>query len=404
MKALLFFALAILVLATAFSTGWEVMFRLFYTLVVAMVVSYVWARGNVHWLWHKYEIKTNRAEVGGKIEERLTLENSSFLPKLWLQIRDHSTLIGRRGNRVVALGAYARRTFDLVTPCNVRGEFTLGPVQVESGDPFGLFRARKRLDVGGKVLVYPRITRLVTFGRLPGELPGGNIRTQRTPFSTPNAAGIREYQPGDSLNRIHWPSSARLTRLMVKEFDLDPMADVWLILDLDEQVQAGAGQDSTVEWVVSTAASLAAYFTRLDRQLGLITQRHVVPADRGERQLHKLLDLLAVVKSDSSMPLEEMILSEETRFGRGATAVVITPSSDERWLAVCKLLLSRRIAVMAVMLDASTFGGKETPLLALSSLAAAGVPTYLVRRGDNLAEALSSPSGGGQRSEVRGRG
>ncbi len=393
-KAISFFALMGVVLATAFSTGWDAMFRLFYVMAVAVVISFVWARGNVRWLWYKYEIKTNRAEVGGKIEERLTLENTSFFPKLWLQIRDHSTLVGRRGNRVVALGAYRARTFDLVTPCDVRGEFTLGPVVVESGDPFGLFTSRRRLDVGGKVIVYPAITRLPTFGKLPGELPGGNVQTQRTPFSTPNASGIRDYRPGDALNRIHWLSSARLSRLMVKEFDLDPLSDVWLIVDLDEQVQAGSGRDSTVEWAVSVAASLASYFTRQDRQLGLITQRHVLPVDRGERQLQKLLDLLAVVKSDSSLPLEQLILSEETRFSRGATIIVVTPSTDERWLATCRLMQFRRITVLAVFLDAATFGGRESPLLVVSSLAAAGVPTYLVRRGDNLAEALAAPSAG----------
>ena len=358
MKALLFVALTVGVLGTAFSTGWEIMFRLGYTMVAALAISYLWARGNIRWLWHKYEIKTNRAQVGGKIEERLTLENTSWLPKLWLEIRDSSTLLGRRGNRVVALGSYSRRTFDLVTPCHQRGEFTLGPVIVDSGDPFGLFRRQTKLDVSGKVVVYPTITRLPSFGKLPGELPGGNVQTNRTPFTTPNASGVRDYRPGDALNRIHWATSARLSRLMVKEFDLDPVSDVWVILDLDDQVQAGSGQHSTEEWGVSVAASLATYFIRQDRQVGLITQRHVLAVDRGERQTHKLLDLLAVVRSDSSIPLEQVIMAEQIRFTRGATAVVITPSTDERWLAPCRLLMSRGLAVLAVLMEASTFGAK----------------------------------------------
>ena len=48
---------------------------------------------------------------------------------------------------------------------------------------------------------------------------------------TPQAAGVRDYAPGDALRRIHWPTSARRDRLMTKEFDQDPQADVWIFLD-----------------------------------------------------------------------------------------------------------------------------------------------------------------------------
>jgi uncharacterized protein (DUF58 family) len=389
---LLIVGLAVLVLISALSTGWDIMFRLSYTVLGVIAVSFVWAWANVHWLWYKHEIKTNRSQVGGQIEERLSLENTTWLPKLWLEIRDHSTLIGRRGNRVVALGSWARRSFVLTTPCTVRGEFNLGPVTVVSGDPFGLFHRQRKLDISGKVIVYPAITPLYSFARLPGELPGGSVQSQRAPFSTPNASGVRDYQPGDGLSRIHWLSSARQRRLMVKEFDLDPLSDVWLMLDLDDQVQAGSGPDSTEEWAVSVAASLASYFVGRQRQVGLVTQRHVLAADRGERQLHKLLDTLAVARSDSSVPLEQLILSEDVRFERGTTVVVITPSTDERWLATCSLLISRRVAVLAVLLEASTFGGKGSSVLSVSSLAAAGIPTYLVKRGDDLGLALAAPA------------
>jgi uncharacterized protein (DUF58 family) len=391
-KPLFILGLAVVVMVMALSTGWEILFRLFYTILGVVVISFLWAWANVRWLSYKHEIKTNRAQVGGQIEERLTLENSSWLPKLWLEIRDHSTLIGRRGNRVVALGSWARRSFTMTTPCLVRGEFNLGPVTVISGDPFGLFRRQRKLNISGKVIVYPAITELYSFARLPGELPGGSVQTQHTPFATPNAAGVRDYQPGDSLNRIHWLSSARQRRLMTKEFDLDPLSDVWLVLDLDDQVQVGSGQDSTEEWAVSVAATLANYFAGQQRQVGLITQRRVLAADRGDRQLHKLLELLAVARPESSIPLEQLVLSEETRFVRGATVVVITPSIDERWLATCSLLVSRGVTVLTVLLEASTFGSKGSPLLSISSLAAVGIRSYLLRRGDDLAAALAEPS------------
>lgn len=393
MKALFVLGLTIMALATALSTGWELMYRLSYTMMGVVLLSFVWARVNVRALRYRHEIKTTRAQVGGTIEERLTLENSTWLPKLWLEIRDSSTLVGRRGNRVVALGSYAKRSFTLVTPCRVRGEFTLGPTVVVSGDPFGLFRRQRRLNIGGKVIVHPAVIHLHSFGRLSGELTGGNVQRERTPFTTPNAAGVRDYQPGDAMGRIHWLSSARQGRLMVKEFELDPLSDIWLVLDLDREVQVGEGQDSTEEWAVSVCATLANYFIGQHRQVGIITQGRVLTADRGHRQLQKGLDLLAVVRSTSSTPLEQLLVSEDVRFTRGATAVIITPTTDERWLSGARLLMARRVTVMAVLLEASTFGARESSVLTVSSLAALGIPTYLVKRGDDLSQSLARPNG-----------
>jgi uncharacterized protein (DUF58 family) len=401
-KALFVLLLTLLVLVSALSTGWELLYRVVYTLVGLTVVSLVWSWVNVRWLWFQHEIKTTRAQVGGRIEERLTLENTGWVPKLWVEVRDHSTLIGRRGNQVLSLGGFSKRSLSLITPCRTRGLYTLGPIDIVSGDPFGLFKMRRRLVVGGTVVVYPAITELGSFGRVPGELPGGSVQMDRASFTSPNAAGVREYRPGDALSRIHWLSSARQRRLMVKEFDLDPLSEVWIILDLDSEVQVGSGEDSTEEWTVSIGATLAKYFLDQQREVGVVTQGRVLVADRGYRQLQKVLELLAVARANSSTPLERMVLSEEVRFNRGATALIVTASTDERWLAACRLLAARGVSVLAVLLEASTFGARQSSLLLVSSLAAGGVPTYLVKRGDNLAQALAQPAG--EFSSPRGRG
>ncbi len=70
------------------------------------------------------------------------------------------------------------------------------------------------------------------------DLSGGEARHRRTYQLTSNVAGVRDYVHGDSLNRIHWPSSARAGRLIAKEFELDPTADIWLYLDLFQGAEA----------------------------------------------------------------------------------------------------------------------------------------------------------------------
>ncbi len=77
----------------------------------------------------------------------------------------------------------------------------------------------------------PYIVDLDYFPFLPGLLPGGRALHRRTLEVSPHAAGVREYAPGDPLSRIHWKSTARRDHIMVKEFEQDPQADVWILLD-----------------------------------------------------------------------------------------------------------------------------------------------------------------------------
>ncbi|TMC76286.1 MAG: DUF58 domain-containing protein, partial [Chloroflexi bacterium] len=101
------------------------------------------------------------------------------------------------------------------------------------------------------LLVYPRVVQL-PFWTLPGSLLEGNVLTgQRSLQSTSMVMGIREYRPGDAMNRIHWPSSVRHRRLHVKEFELDRTADLWIYLDLDARWHHGDGEDSTEERAVT---------------------------------------------------------------------------------------------------------------------------------------------------------
>src|SRR5690349_17971822 len=119
----------------------------------------------------------------------------------------------------------------------MRGKFTLGPATLISGDPFGIFRLERLIPGTNEVLVYPRTTPLPGFSLPSAELPGGQDVKSRAFHVTPNVSTIREYQPGDSFNRIHWRSTARMGQLMVKEFELDPTAEVYIALDMQERVQ-----------------------------------------------------------------------------------------------------------------------------------------------------------------------
>jgi uncharacterized protein (DUF58 family) len=104
------------------------------------------------------------------------------------------------------------------------------------GDPFGLFPSQRQVGGRREVVVLPP-TVPVELSIPAGRLSGAGAR--RRTYQVANASGVREYAHGDSLSRIHWKSTARRGRLISKEFELDPMSDVWIVLDGQRQMHFG---------------------------------------------------------------------------------------------------------------------------------------------------------------------
>ena len=112
--------------------------------------------------------------------------------------------------------AIANMTWEVETVCAVRGEFQLGPMTVVSGDPFGLFHSPRRVGATDRLIVYPMTVELNRVILPVGFLSGGDAQRQLTHQITTNASSIRDYVSGDSMNRIHWRSTARTGNIMVK--------------------------------------------------------------------------------------------------------------------------------------------------------------------------------------------
>ena len=401
-------------------TGLSVYARLSYLWAALLVVSWVWSRLSLRGVEVERSTRTLRAHVGTIFEERFTVKNRGRLPRLWIQVRDLSDLPGSRGSRVLTLiGGREQRTYRARTRLTQRGVFTLGPTEIVSGDLFGLFPVRRQVASGGSLLVYPMMVHLDSFPSPPGLLPGGEALQLRTHQVTPNASGARDYVPGDPMNRIHWLSSARRDRLIVKEFELDPMAEVWLFLDAEAGVQAGEThsmpsqpveaiwspwQDvtlppSTEEYAVSIVATLARHFLRRDRAVGLISyyrpsQRtpDLLPPDRGGRQLGKILEVLAPLRAEGTLPVSALMTAHAQHMPRGSTVVVITSSVDDEVALAADLLSQRGLRPVVVLIDPASFGGRHGTQELARAVTAAGVPVCKVRNGDELTAALSFES------------
>ena len=375
----------------ALASGFWFFFRLAYVLSALVPLSFLWAWANMRGLEVSVRRYAQRVQVGEDASERVSVANRSPFPKLWLEVEDPSDLPGYRVKAVVSLSARGRRSWRMGAPCLRRGLYTIGPLTVRSGDPFGLFHFRRTFGPAHSLVVYPLPEALPHFWAPPAELAGDGRQRRPTHFVTPSAASVRDYEPGDSFGRIHWPSTARQGRLMVKTFDVEPASDVWVVLDLQREVQAGAGDESTEEYGVRVACSVANHFLARHRPVGYVAcgaQTTVLPPDRGRQHLARVLEALALAHGVGDVPLTDLLNGEGGRFGRHSTLVVITPSAEEGWVAALEGLVERGVKVTVVALEAASFGARHSPLLTFSALAAGSLPTYWVRRGDDLAAAL----------------
>ena len=387
-------ALALITIFTGLATGFFLFYRLIYILAITAALAFVWNWVNMLWVDVSIDRRTRRARVGDDIEERITIRNNGSLPKPTLEVEDVTDMPGYSNGAAISLSNNSFRSWLARAPARKRGAYTLGPVRVSNTDLFGLFKRER--DFGGQetLIVYPKTYDLPDFDIPAAYLSGESSAHRRSHVLTPHAASVREYAFGDSLGRIHWPSVARTGRLMSKEFDLGLSSDVWVVVDLHRDVQAGELDESTDEYAVSIGASLARKYARAQLPVGLVAygdSRYILPADTGAGQYERIMEYLAMSKAEGAVPLEDALTAEEHFWGTQSSLVVITSSHREDWATAVEELVRRRVRVAVVLVDGKSFGGLFDTLDVMPALYEAGVAPYVVRMGDDVPVALSHP-------------
>jgi uncharacterized protein (DUF58 family) len=397
-------------------TGSQFYYRIGYFWSFLFIGSWLWSTLALRDLQLKRKERTLRAQVGQIFEERFEVDNPNSLPRLLISVRDESPLPGSQGSRVFpVIERKLGRSYLVRTQLIQRGVFPLGPTVIESGDPFGLFPVERKFAPEESLMVYPMMVDIRSFPTPHGVMPGGEALRRRTIQVTPNAAGVRDYAPGDPLNRIHWLSTARRGRLIAKEFELDPQADVWIFFDAEiasnfskvKKVSAGEGDEqdalwklpqkiqlplSTEEYGVCISASLARYYLRQGRSVGFASAGQsvtVLPPDKGGRQLGKILESLALIRTEGKLPLPGLIRAQSQHLTRGTTVVLVTASVEQEIAVSVDLLIRRGLRPVVVLIDTFTFGGISGTDMLEQLLLMMNVVVRRVKYGDNLEVTLS---------------
>jgi uncharacterized protein (DUF58 family) len=306
------------------------LYFLAYSFALLSLLCYAWVRYQAPRVRVTRRLEGDWAQVGDTLSEHWTATNRSFLPLLWMELEDESTVPGYTARRVAACGPFGAQQWTTKADCTRRGVYALGPLLLRLSDPFGVFEYRRAEQATRRIVVYPPLVRLP-----PVEVPrgqrGGLARADLLQqYATPSVGGLREYRPGDMPSHIHWPTVARRDQLMVKEFDQERAGAVWIVLDCWSGAFGAAGEQG-LELAVVLAASLAARLIGEGRSVGFLTddgRERRVPPGHGPRQLWAILGELVDVGATGSAPLGNVL----RRVARGGALALITPDVGGAWL------------------------------------------------------------------------
>jgi len=370
-----------------------------------ILLAYLWARSMAQKVSGERRLTYAAVQVGDELEERVTLSNASFLPILWAEFSDSSSLPGYSVTSVRATGDHSTTDWRAHTVCSQRGVFSLGPWELRLGDPFGLFLVRQTYLQKNEILVYPPLAPLPE--RL---LPRGQVQGEERPLRQPlhaettDAFTARPFQPGDPLRHIHWPITARHDIPYVKVFDPEATSTVWLVADLDASAHIGAGAESSLETLVVLLASLSAELLRRRVAVGLLAQSGrrsaatagslpeggaepvVVLPERSSLHQWDLLRALAGLQPALACPFQRTLAQARSLVSGRDQVLAVTASLQPDWLGeLHQLNRGRRGGASVILLDPASFGAPTPPAAVetfTSVLAGQGVRAGVVRRGE----------------------
>ncbi len=330
------------------------------------VVPELWYRFCFAGLVYRRQLSERRVFFGETITLRLSVENRKALPLPWLEVEDEFpeslTLRGGKltphykARRAILLTELSLWWFQRVSKryqiqCVARGVFTLGPVKLRSGDPFGMLVREQRFEELDTFLVYPPILPIERFG-LPSRHPFGEQTAKRRLLEDPlRIIGARDWLPGDDLRRVHWKATARAMTLQSKVYEPTTTWTLALFLNVNSYSNPALGVNpGLLDLVMTAAASVAAWaieqgyavglyangvqaMNELDEpsptpgegrfKEGLAEARVRLPPSSRPEQLLRALEALARLIPFWGSSIEELFLREQTRLPAGTTIVLV---------------------------------------------------------------------------------
>lgn len=392
--------MVVLLLVVAFyalGTGFDFFFRFLYVLLLVTGIGFVWAWLNLRGIDLRVTRDANRGQVGGYLVGQVSIVNRTRMPKSWLEVAEATGPSADTSGRGLALVREQVRSWRIRTYLAKRGVYPSGVVKLVSQDPFGLFRLHRDFLDPNPYIVFPAVEALPDLNPRFAGLPSDSRATRHWEQITTDVSSIRAYVAGDSMRRIHWPYTARMNELMVKEFDMGLSAEAWVLLDMNQYSHYGVDLDdvnNTEELSVMVAASIIGRLMDQSMPVGFAAngdKEHIFRPDSSPEQRGRLMETLSAVRAQGRVPLQEFIYAVRSHLNQFNALTLVTSSVETQWVASLNDLRRQGVEVSVVLVDRSSFGSPTNMNAPLEALSANLIPVYMVRRGDKLNDALQAP-------------
>ncbi len=383
-------------------TGFTLSFRLGYVLVIMLAIAFVWSRIGFTRINARVRRPNRPMRVGEQLSETVEIANRGGLPNPWIEIEELTDIPGVNAGRIIDMpGVVVNRRFQIEAPMLQRGEFSLGPLIVRSADPFGLFPNAREYQGADRLLVYPSAVSIPDFAMAHLNLSGDAGNRRRTHLVSPHVSSVRDYVGGDSMSRIHWPSTARHSKLMVKLFDQGEAGEVWVVFDQNSLTVAGSNAESADEYGATLAISTVEKYLGMQLPVGYVSYGShtltILPV-RGGGQLEEITRTIATSRPEGDVDLVEILAELDPSIGANTALVVITASRSTEWVTALQGLARRGVNATVALLDRESFldddqrvvSDADTNANLLEELINSGIRTYLVKQGIPLATSLTS--------------
>jgi uncharacterized protein (DUF58 family) len=392
------YAGAILILIAALAFGLGLLAYAMYALLGVMIASRMLSRVWIENISAERECNRLSANIGDRVAVVVNVRNRGMLPVAWLLLEDLlplSALIYRPPNLEVEgqrlqlkmVAGHGKCAVLYQLHCNRRGYYQIGPLVLETGDLFGLHRRYRVATEPHFLLVYPEVVPLLGYD-VASRRPIGEIRLQHRLYEDPTRiAGVRRYEAGDPLNRVHWRATARTGQLHSKVYEASTIAGATILLDFHEASHAKKDEPYRSDLAVTAVASIANAIYEMGQQIGLISnardaadrirqegwrsddyrtrsaargaaamldrserlQPIVVPTRRGPETLMQIQQVLARAELTDGLDFPQLVSDTISRLPRDATVVAILPAASEAVILTLQMLHRRGFAVTAIL-------------------------------------------------------
>ncbi|MGH4119413.1 DUF58 domain-containing protein [Clostridium sp.] len=338
--------------------------------IIALIAEFTRRKGFCN-LKITRSISKDRMIPGEEFTLTTTIENNKRLPISFLTLKEKmptaiefvsDTVKASKGDDLWRLSKYTigwyqrkRRTYKL--KCSHRGTYVLKDIDVTVGDLFGYSSETKTVGDFLEFLVYPEIININDLEFVNTNIQGDTCVKRWIHKDPLYIKGVREYNVEDRMKDIHWKSSLKMDRLMVKEYDFTSDREITIIVNgqCGEPFWSNI-QPLFIENGIKVAASLASFAIKQGVPVGMWTNSQLIGVQIKESSevypdinaLKKIMELSARMSYTVNLKFSDYLRGKIKEFSPNCTYVIITPYLDEDSVFILSKLKRRGILIKII--------------------------------------------------------